>query len=151
MTAFSSLHEGVVSLSKTNTKIQRQIYNTHTIDAYQPPNPPPPLCPFDLLRQNNTFVAKICRFRRKNHRRYHARLPANDLLCLLSGEGGDPTSIQFLQLSLGPQGPHGIPLSVSWSIRLQEKSDHLFKASLSPLSHPNPQSPPLPSYLINPI
>ena len=42
MTAFSSLHEGVVSLSKTNTKIQRQIYNTHTIDAYQPPNHPPP-------------------------------------------------------------------------------------------------------------
>ena len=37
MTAFSSLNEGVVSLSKTNTKIQKQIYNyTHTIGAYQP-------------------------------------------------------------------------------------------------------------------
>ena len=135
---------------------QRQIlkykgkYTIHT-QLMHIPTTQPPLCPFDLLRQNNTFVAKICRFRRKNHRRYHARLPANDLLCLLSGEGGDPTSIQFLQLSLGPQGPHGIPLSVSWSIRLQEKSDHLFKASLSPLSHPNPQSPPQPSYLINQI
>ena len=94
---------------------QRQIlkykgkYTIHTQLMHTNHPTTPPLCPFDLLRQNNTFVAKICRFRRKNHRRYHARLPANDLLCLLSGEGGDPTSIQFLQLSLGPQGPHGIP------------------------------------------